>query len=95
MITSHAETANEGGAATPLAGLSSYHSENGQEGPPGKQDGASLRRAIDRKCRECTYDPCSPGRWREQVEACTITGCSLWPVRPHSKPRGGKHATPC
>ena len=47
----------------------------------------SLRRAIDAKCKSCTYDPLSGlGTWRQQVMACTIENCALWPVRPLSKP---------
>lgn len=47
----------------------------------------SLRAAINDKCKDCIYDRCAPGNWRQQVSACTITGCSLWPYRPQSKPR--------
>lgn len=44
----------------------------------------SLRTAINAKCRECIYDPMVPGRWRQQVAACTVVRCPLWPVRPKS-----------
>lgn len=45
----------------------------------------SLRKAINEKCRDCIYDPLSGlGNWRQQVTACTIKTCSLWPVRPLS-----------
>ena len=49
---------------------------------------ASLRKALNNKCRECIYDPkgCA-GTWRQQVEACTAPSCPLYPVRPISKPR--------
>ncbi len=43
---------------------------------------ASLRKAIDAKCKACLYDPCQEGTWRAQVQACTCTGCSLFTVRP-------------
>ena len=43
-----------------------------------------LRSAIDEKCKDCIYDPAIPGRWREQVEACTCTDCPLHPYRPRS-----------
>lgn len=46
----------------------------------------SLRAAINGKCRDCIYDPCAPGNWRQQVTGCTITPCSLHPYRPLSKP---------
>jgi hypothetical protein len=49
----------------------------------------SLRRAIDRMCRDCCHDPKSGlGTWRQQTEACGITRCPLWPVRPVSKSKG-------
>jgi hypothetical protein len=49
----------------------------------------SLRAAINAHCKWCIYDPkCGLGNWRQQVEACAITRCSLWPVRPTSS--GGK-----
>lgn len=45
----------------------------------------SLRAAINAKCKDCIYDPLSGlGNWRQQVTACTIKTCSLWPVRPLS-----------
>ena len=47
----------------------------------------SMRKAINEKCRDCIYDGCAPGNWRQQVEACTISACSLWPYRPKSKSR--------
>ena len=43
-----------------------------------------LRSAINQKCRECIYDPCQPGTWRQQVQWCTVKQCPLWPVRPTS-----------
>ena len=42
----------------------------------------SLRQAINAKCRECSYDPLSPGKWREQVAVCGCSGCPLYDVRP-------------
>jgi hypothetical protein len=44
-----------------------------------------MRAAINMKCRDCIYDKCAPGTWRQQVEGCTIKSCSLWPYRPKSK----------
>lgn len=46
----------------------------------------SLRAAINGKCKECIYDSCAPGNWRQQVTGCTIKSCSLYPYRPLSKP---------
>jgi hypothetical protein len=41
--------------------------------------------AIAAKCKDCIHDPQAPGNWRQQVTACTITNCALWPYRPKSK----------
>ena len=46
----------------------------------------SLRAAINAKCKDCIYDPCAPGNWRQQTAACRITSCSLHPYRPLSRP---------
>ena len=44
---------------------------------------ASLRSAINAKCKECIYDPVGgKGTWRQQVEACTSRSCPLFAVRP-------------
>ena len=52
----------------------------------------SLRGSINAYCRSCIYDPKSGlGTWRQQVEACTVTDCPLYAVRPVSK--GEKAAT--
>jgi len=48
--------------------------------------------AINAKCRECIYDPRSPGNWRQQVEACSSTNCALHPFRPISRPKGRAEA---
>lgn len=48
----------------------------------------SLRKAINDHCKWCCYDPKSGmGNWRQQVSACAITRCALWPVRPTSEGR--------
>ncbi len=44
----------------------------------------SRSRAINQKCKECIYDPSDDGTWRQQVEACEIRECSLYPYRPKS-----------
>ena len=44
----------------------------------------SMRAAINAKCKDCIYDACAPGNWRQQVGACTISTCSLWKFRPTS-----------
>ena len=43
-----------------------------------------LRLAIDKHCKQCVYDPCNGGTWREQVTLCTVDVCPLHPVRPLS-----------
>jgi hypothetical protein len=45
----------------------------------------SMRAAINAMCKGCIYDPAEPGNWRQQVGACQITGCPLWPLRPTSQ----------
>lgn len=51
-----------------------------------RQPRPSMRQAINAKCKDCIYDPEEGGgTWRQQVEACTITDCPLYPVRPTSK----------
>jgi hypothetical protein len=41
----------------------------------------TLRAAIDRECRDCTYDPPCLGTCREQVAQCSSPDNSLWAVR--------------
>src|SRR5688572_15158463 len=53
---------------------------------------ASLRAAVDAKCRDCIYDQEAPGTWREQVAQCSCARCPLWPHRP--APSGGPFANP-
>ena len=43
---------------------------------------ASLKKAVEAKCKDCTYDPLDKGTWRDQVERCNVRSCALWPVRP-------------
>lgn len=43
---------------------------------------ASLKKCIEEKCKDCTYDPADTGTWRDQVERCNVRSCALWPVRP-------------
>jgi len=44
----------------------------------------SLRKAIDEKCKDCTYDPLAPGTWRQQTSLCTVDLCALYELRPKS-----------
>lgn len=51
--------------------------------------------AIRAKCRDCIYDECSPGTWRQQVDACTSTDCALHEWRPRSSaPKALPPSTP-
>ena len=43
------------------------------------------QQAIEAKCKDCIYDPLDYGTWRQQVERCELTNCSLWPYRPKSR----------
>jgi hypothetical protein len=43
---------------------------------------ASLKKCIEAKCKDCTYDNAAPGSWRFQVEECRVRSCALWEVRP-------------
>ena len=42
----------------------------------------SLRKAINGKCRECSYDPMDAGTAAQQIAACICSTCPLHPVRP-------------
>jgi hypothetical protein len=50
------------------------------------------QQAINAKCKDCIYDKCAPGNWRQQVTACTIRSCSLWEYRPKSRPKAQRTA---
>lgn len=43
---------------------------------------ASLRKAVNAKCKDCIYDPEDKGSWRYQVSMCTVTVCPLYDLRP-------------
>ena len=38
------------------------------------------QKAIDAKCQDCIYDEYADGTWRQQVEACELTACVLYPL---------------
>ncbi len=44
----------------------------------------SRKKAIEDKCKDCTYDPLAPGTWRQQCELCAVTVCALHRYRPVS-----------
>ena len=50
--------------------------------PAGRQ---SLRQRIDAKCRDCIFDECEAGRWRQQVAQCKAVECPLYDVRPQPR----------
>jgi hypothetical protein len=43
------------------------------------------QQAIEAKCKDCIYDPCEEGTWRQQAERCELMDCALWPYRPKSR----------
>ena len=47
------------------------------------------QQAINAFCKECIYDPLDKGNWKQQVTACTMSDCQLYPYRPKSKPKKG------
>lgn len=49
----------------------------------------SLRKAINDKCKDCSYDPLAPGYWARQVAECNVPKCPLYNVRP--LPDGMRH----
>lgn len=38
--------------------------------------------AINKNCRDCSYDELCGGTWREQIEGCDISKCALYDFRP-------------
>ena len=52
----------------------------------------SKRMAIDAKCKDCNYDSCDRGTWRQQTESCVATDCPLWWHRPASATYEGHEA---
>lgn len=42
----------------------------------------SRKNAIEQHCKDCNFDPLDTGTWRQQVEKCTQTRCSLYEYRP-------------
>ena len=44
----------------------------------------SRKKAMDKMCKDCTYDELDAGTWTQQVEACGIESCSMWEYRPLS-----------
>jgi hypothetical protein len=43
---------------------------------------ASLKAHIKAYCISCTYDATQPGTALSQIEACSVTSCKLYDVRP-------------
>lgn len=42
-------------------------------------------KAIEQMCKECIYDPCQQGTWRQQTEACVSAQCPLFKYRPRAR----------
>jgi len=42
----------------------------------------SLRKAINKNCKNCIYDDLAAGTWRQQVFLCSVKSCALYDVRP-------------
>lgn len=44
----------------------------------------SLRKCVNDKCKDCSYDPdeIGSGSWRNQVLHCRVRSCPQYPVRP-------------
>ena len=42
----------------------------------------SLRQSVNDACKQCVYDPCAAGTWKQQVTLCSVVTCPLWEVRP-------------
>ena len=42
----------------------------------------SLRKAVNAKCRQCTYDPLDAGTAAQQISVCIDSDCPLHSVRP-------------
>lgn len=42
----------------------------------------SLRKAVNAKCRECTYDPLNVGTPAQQIAVCIDSDCPLQPSEP-------------
>jgi hypothetical protein len=42
----------------------------------------SLRNSINRKCRQCAYDPLDVGTSAQQIACCIAIECPLHSVRP-------------
>lgn len=45
----------------------------------------SRKLAIEDMCKQCIYDPCQPGTWRQQTEACVSAPCPLFIYRPRAR----------
>jgi len=55
--------------------------------PEQKKKRISRAQAVNQHCKDCIYDPSNGGNWRQQVEACTVTSCALYDIRPVSNSR--------
>jgi hypothetical protein len=48
------------------------------------ENNTSLRKAVNEKCKDCSYDPdeIGMGSWRNQVLHCSVRICPLYSFRP-------------
>jgi len=42
----------------------------------------TMKQAIDKNCFECSYDDKDVGTKHQQIEACPMINCALYPFRP-------------
>lgn len=49
---------------------------------PAREKKPSMRKAVNAKCRDCTYDPLGGGSAAVQIAVCTDSACPLHAVRP-------------
>ena len=56
----------------------------GNKGKQVSKAPVSFRKAINEKCKSCSYDPgdAGVGSWRSQVLHCCVKVCPLYAVRP-------------
>ena len=47
-----------------------------------KYSRCARQKAIDAKCKDCSYDSLAKGSWRYQIENCCCTDCPLYHFRP-------------
>lgn len=46
---------------------------------------SGFRKAIDKNCKNCIYDPGAAGTWHQQVTLCSARECPFYDLRPITK----------